>query len=108
MQTVTVSPGKMRMKFLRILPEMCAMNSWRFSSLTRNCALASACVTLPCTSIDSSFAMGLALGAPRFLSWRQDQTGLVINSGWRLLGHNPLHCTLDVRQVLRKKEYGRW
>ncbi len=107
MQIVTVSPGKMRMKFLRILPEMCAMSSWPFSSLTRNCALASACVTLPCTSIDSSFAMGLALAAPAIFFGRTRTKQARHHSGrQRLKGisaHSPVHCTRDVRQVLRKE-----
>ena len=49
--------GKMRMKFLRILPAMCAMISCPFSRRTRNCVLAKAATTFPCTWIDSSFAI---------------------------------------------------
>src|SRR5262249_7422800 len=55
--TVTVSPGRMRMKCFRILPAMWAMISCPLSSFTRNCVLARACVTLPWTSIESSLAI---------------------------------------------------
>src|SRR5579883_2846757 len=47
----------MRMKFLRILPETCAITSPPMSSSTRNCVLASASLTRPSTSIASSFAI---------------------------------------------------
>src|SRR6266850_1164376 len=57
MATVTISPGRMRMKCLRILPAMCAMISCPLSSLTRNCVLASACMTLPWTWNASSLAI---------------------------------------------------
>src|SRR5713101_6686159 len=57
MATVTMSPGRMRIKCLRIFPAMWAMISWPLSSLTRNCVLARACVTLPWTRYGSSFAI---------------------------------------------------
>src|SRR5215472_1553549 len=56
-ETVTVSPGRMRMKFLRILPAMWAMISCPLSSRTLNWVLARAATTFPCTWIDSSLAM---------------------------------------------------
>src|SRR5262245_25104231 len=46
-----------RMKFLRIRPATWAITSPPTSRATRNCVLASASVTRPSTSIDSSFAM---------------------------------------------------
>src|SRR6185437_8753388 len=57
MATVTVSPGRMRMKFLRILPAIWATISCPFSRRTRNCVLARAATTLPCTWIASSLAI---------------------------------------------------
>src|SRR5438132_5910586 len=74
--TVTTSPGRIRMKCLRILPEMWAMISWPFSSRTRNCVLASDCVTLPCTSMASS----LAIPTPCFHRHTSTDTG----AGWTL------------------------
>ncbi len=46
----------MRMKFLRILPEIWASTSWPFGKATRNIVPGSTCVTLPVNSIGSSFA----------------------------------------------------
>src|SRR5215216_5935482 len=45
--TVTLSPGRIRMKCIRILPEMCARIMWPLSSLTRNMALGSVSETVP-------------------------------------------------------------
>ena len=45
------------MRFLRILPEVCARTSCSLSSLTRNIALGSNSVTVPENSIRSSFAI---------------------------------------------------
>ena len=36
---MTLSPGKMRMKLVRSLPEMCASRRWPFSSSTRKVAV---------------------------------------------------------------------
>ena len=55
--TVTTSPGKMRIKCLRILPAMWQMISCPLSSLTRNCVFANACMTFPWNWIASSFAI---------------------------------------------------
>src|SRR5690349_359353 len=52
--TATLSPGRMRMKFLRILPETCASTWCLFSSSTRNMALGSGSITVAITSIASS------------------------------------------------------
>src|SRR4051794_12120110 len=52
-----MSPGRMRIKCLRILPAMWAMISWPLSSLTRNCVLARACITLPWAWNASSLAI---------------------------------------------------
>src|SRR4029077_16928846 len=52
--TATLSPGKMRMKFLRILPETCASTWCLFSSSTRNIALGSGSITVAITSMASS------------------------------------------------------
>ena len=53
--SVTLSPGRIRMKFIRSLPLMCAITSWSFSSLTRNIALGSFSTTVPSSSITSAF-----------------------------------------------------
>src|SRR3954451_12062783 len=55
--TATLSPGRMRMKFLRILPETCASTWCLFSSSTRNMALGSGSTTVTMTSIASSLLM---------------------------------------------------
>src|SRR6266550_7214122 len=54
--TRTLSPGRMRMKCLRILPEMCASTLCLFSSSTWNMALGRVSKTVPVTSIASSFS----------------------------------------------------
>lgn len=46
----------MRMKFLRILPEMWARTSWPLGNATRNIVPGRTCVTVPLNSIGSSFA----------------------------------------------------
>src|ERR1700682_5449333 len=55
--TRTLSPGRMRMKCLRILPEMCASTLCLFSSSTWNIAFGNVSRTVPVTSIASSFDM---------------------------------------------------
>src|SRR5690242_9905128 len=45
------------MRFLRILPAVCAMISWPFSSFTRNVALGSSSETIPGNSSNSSLAI---------------------------------------------------
>src|SRR5712692_10326716 len=59
--TRTLSPGRMRMKCLRILPEMCASTLCLFSSSTWNIAFGNVSRTVPVTSIASSFDMFLLL-----------------------------------------------
>src|SRR5512137_1945741 len=54
---VTLSPGRILMKCIRIFPEMCASTRCPFSSSTRNMAFGSVSMTLPSTSIGSSFAI---------------------------------------------------
>src|SRR5881397_2459837 len=48
----------MRMKFLRIFPEMCARTTCLFSSSTLNMAFGSVSTTVPTTSMASSFGIG--------------------------------------------------
>ena len=55
--TVTLSPGRMRIQFIRIRPDTCASTSCPFSSATRNMAFGSASLTVASTRIGSSFAM---------------------------------------------------
>src|SRR5579863_102949 len=59
--TATRSPGSIRMKFLRILPETCANTSWLVSSFTLNMALGNVSTTVAMTSIASSFDKQCAL-----------------------------------------------
>src|SRR5438874_4266579 len=65
--TFTRSPGRMRMKFMRILPLTCASTRCPLSSSTRNIAFGSGSTTVPSTSIASSFGIALRHldGAPR-------------------------------------------
>src|SRR5918998_3568041 len=69
--TRTVSPGRMRMKFWRSFPEMCASTSCPFSSRTLNIAFGRGRTTSPSTSIASFFAKR---HAPSFSF---DQMGMV-------------------------------
>src|SRR6188474_2182171 len=55
--TSTLSPGRMRMKFFRIFPEMCARTWCLFSSSTLNIAFGSGSTTVAMTSIASSLDM---------------------------------------------------
>src|SRR3979490_3112797 len=57
--TFTRSPGRMRMKFMRILPLTCASTRWPLSSSTRNIAFGNGSTTVPSTSIASSFGIAL-------------------------------------------------
>src|SRR6267142_4780748 len=83
--TFTRSPGRMRMKFMRILPLTCASTRWPLSSSTRNIAFGSGSTTVPSTSIASSLGMRLSGhldGATR--PARQD-FGLRLRDGDRVL-----------------------
>src|SRR5437879_3865637 len=83
--TFTRSPGRMRMKFMRILPLTCASTRWPLSSSTRNIAFGSGSTTVPSTSIASSLGMRLSRhldGAAR--PARQD-LGLRLGDGDRVL-----------------------
>lgn len=55
--TMTLSPGRMRMKCKRILPETCARMRCPFTSSTRNMVFGSSSTTFPSTSIASFSAM---------------------------------------------------
>src|SRR5262245_34893471 len=55
--TLTLSPGRIRMKFIRILPDTWASTLWPLSSSTRNIALGSGSTTVPSTSIASSLVI---------------------------------------------------
>src|SRR5262249_565122 len=61
--TFTRSPGRMRVKFMRILPLTCASTRCPFSSSTRNIAFGSGSTTVPSTSIASSLAIVIAASA---------------------------------------------
>src|ERR1041385_8190669 len=58
--TATLSPGRMRIKFLRILPETCASTWCLFSNSTLNMALGNGSRTVAITSIASSLLMHLS------------------------------------------------
>src|SRR5580704_14898733 len=55
--TATRSPDKIRIKFLRIFPEICASTWCLFSSSTRNIAFGSGSITVAITSMASSFPL---------------------------------------------------
>src|SRR5579875_3822339 len=55
--TLTRSPGRIRMKWIRILPEMWARTLWPDASSTRNMALGSTSTTVPSTSMTSFLAI---------------------------------------------------
>src|SRR5215831_2187277 len=52
--TATLSPGRIRMKFLRMRPETCARTWCLFSSSTLNMAFGNGSITVAMTSIASS------------------------------------------------------
>ena len=53
--TVTLSPGRILMKFILSLPEICAVIMCLFGSSTLNTALGRASITVPSNSTTSSF-----------------------------------------------------
>src|SRR4029077_7080743 len=53
----TLSPARIRMKFLRIFPETCAKTWCLFSSSTRNMAFGRGSITVAMTSMASSFEL---------------------------------------------------
>src|ERR1700694_1122404 len=55
--TATLSPARMRIKFLRIFPEICASTWCLFSSSTRNIALGNGSMTVAITSMASSLGL---------------------------------------------------
>jgi methionyl aminopeptidase len=57
--TVTRSPAKIRMKFIRIFPETCASSLCPLASSTLNMALGSVSTTVPSTSITFGFDLGI-------------------------------------------------
>ena len=67
--TLTLSPTEMRMKFLRIFPEMWARTSWPLGRATRNMVPGNTCVTEPVNSMGSSFGtLPIQQGVPQVLS----------------------------------------
>src|SRR6266851_4568951 len=90
--TATLSPAKIRMKFLRILPETCARTWCLFSSSTRNIAFGSGSITVAMTSMASS------LGFPESPFSFFSRMGLAIFSCVTSAGLKPqslsCHCLL--------------
>src|SRR5215467_518246 len=66
--TATLSPARIRMKFLRILPETCAKTWCLFSSSTRNMAFGNGSITVAMTSMASSFGFPESPLSPFFFS----------------------------------------
>jgi len=62
--TETLSPGTIRMKCLRIFPEMCARTLRWPGRSTRNIVPGKTCVTVPSVMICSSFAIARRIYAP--------------------------------------------
>src|ERR1700683_1679131 len=55
--TWTLSPGRMRIRCIRIFPELCARTVYPFSNSTRNMALGKGSTTVPSTVNASSFGL---------------------------------------------------
>src|SRR5271155_6275463 len=68
--TATLSPARMRIKFLRILPETCARTWCLFSSSTRNMAFGNGSSTVAITSIASSLVLPESPSFFSFFSYR--------------------------------------
>src|SRR5213592_5206985 len=62
--TETLSPGTIRMKCLRILPEICARTLRWPGRSTRNIVPGKTCVTVPSVMICSSFAIARRIYSP--------------------------------------------
>src|SRR5437867_13229697 len=65
--TETLSPGTMRMKCLRILPEICARTLGEPGRSTRNIVPGNTCVTVPSVTIWASFGMRKHIAGRVFL-----------------------------------------
>src|SRR6185369_5169086 len=88
--TATLSPGRMRMKFLRILPETCASTWCLFSSSTRNMALGSGSTTVAMTSIASSLLMHSLLFSSQF--WSNSDSHLTTENCLPRQNQRPILC----------------
>src|SRR6266568_538404 len=74
--TETLSPGTMRMKCLRILPEICASTLRWPGKSTRNIVPGNTCVTVPSVTICSSFAIARNIIAGTLRSTRGGEARL--------------------------------
>src|SRR5207302_8714835 len=75
--TETLSPGTIRMKCFRILPEICASTLRWPGRSTRNIVPGNTCVTVPSVTIGPSFGIAAKLYARTYeaqggLAWPQD------------------------------------
>src|SRR5712671_5994296 len=115
--TATLSPGRMRMKFLRIFPETCASTWCLFSSSTLNMALGSGSTTVAITSIASSLLIDSLKSASSFwllakscgfrfkLAARSQGLAALLRQNHRTIFRDR-HTMLKVRAVAAVGRYG--
>src|SRR5713226_4438977 len=95
--TFTRSPGRMRMKFIRILPLTWASTRWPFSNSTRNIAFGSGSTTVPSTSIASSLVIDAAPAFPN----AAPASSTPLRDG---RGRSPVPAGEDVRTAFRDRD----
>src|SRR5215467_7238772 len=100
--TATLSPARIRMKFFRIFPEMCASTWCLFSSSTRNIAFGSGSITVAITSMASSlgnrFTSSIRDGRGNLGFALDDLQDFIGNLGDRL---HPVHFMVDTQVLIK-------
>src|SRR5579864_2068960 len=104
--TATLSPGRMRIKFFRILPETCASTWCLFSNSTRNMAFGSGSRTTAITSIASSLLIKISSQLPVLSSQLKALGSQLRTENWELLSslrqnHRPIFCYRDAMLEVR-------
>src|SRR5204863_4713018 len=89
--TRTLSPGTTRMKFIRILPLICASTEWPFWSSTLNIAFGRASETVPSTSMTSLWLGLLAIFSRHRLTRGTGPREVKVYQD-RAVGGNSLHA----------------
>src|SRR6476646_9397251 len=98
--TRTRSPGRIRMKFIRSLPEIWASTRWPFSSSIANMVFGSGSRTVPSTSIASRLATGGAVSLSHD-ECRPDRPTHERVAYQKLVTSSNRDTELDTRQDLR-------
>src|SRR5579872_713223 len=102
--TSTRSPGKMRMKFMRILPETRASTRWPFCSSTRKKALGSGSTTTPSTSMASSLGDAVVAARASFFLAERLCMPPRLRANRASFRHRPVNNRQNLVAVLRDRD----